>query len=368
MPGLRRLLDPRERAEGDARARRAARELRVRVGHRLLEPLPLLHEHLRLPHDPRPRAGVRDRHQGAPAGALGVGRDGRRRRPLDRRQPPAAHDPPQRRPPDPALQQPHLRPHQGPVLADLARGHARRSRRPTARSTTRSTRSRSRSAPAPRSSRARSTSTRPHLQEMLRRAHAHKGTAFVEILQNCPVYNDDEWVEVEDRKTRVEAALDARGRRSRSCGAPKGARRGIRIEDGVPSIVRAGATARTRSARASPMHHERHESPAYAFALASLAAPELPAADRRVPRRREGHLRRAARAAGRRARDRQARQGRPRTRCSTPATPGRWRRRRRRYAPKRPPPRLGVPAVPHARARARSRRRRGCRCARACRR
>ena len=109
-------------------------------------------------------------------------------------------------------------------------GHARRSRRRTARSTTRSTRSRSRSARAPPSSRARSTSTRTHLQEMLRRAHAHKGTAFIEILQNCPVYNDDEWIEVEDRKTRIEAALDARGRRSRWCAAPKGARRGIRIE------------------------------------------------------------------------------------------------------------------------------------------
>jgi len=48
----------------------------------------------------------------------------------------------------------------------------------------------------------------PHLQEMLRRAHEHKGTAFIEILQNCPVYNDDEWIEVEDRKSRIEAALD----------------------------------------------------------------------------------------------------------------------------------------------------------------
>ena len=47
----------------------------------------------------------------------------------------------------------------------------------------------------------------PHLQEILRRAHEHPGAAFVEILQNCPVYNDDEWIEVEDRKTRVEAGL-----------------------------------------------------------------------------------------------------------------------------------------------------------------
>ena len=35
-----------------------------------------------------------------------------------------------------------------------------------------------------------------HLPEMLKRAHAHKGASFVEIIQNCIVYNDgvfDEW-------------------------------------------------------------------------------------------------------------------------------------------------------------------------------
>ena len=47
----------------------------------------------------------------------------------------------------------------------------------------------------------------PHLQQVLRRAHGHPGTAFVEILQNCPVYNDDEWIEVEDRKQRTDASL-----------------------------------------------------------------------------------------------------------------------------------------------------------------
>ena len=56
--------------------------------HRLLEPLPVLHEHVRLPHDPRPRAGGRDRAQGRAARAAGLGHHRRRRRPLDRRQPP----------------------------------------------------------------------------------------------------------------------------------------------------------------------------------------------------------------------------------------------------------------------------------------
>jgi 2-oxoglutarate ferredoxin oxidoreductase subunit beta len=31
---------------------------------------------------------------------------------------------------------------------------------------------------------------RKHMQETFRRAHAHKGAAFVEIYQNCNVFND----------------------------------------------------------------------------------------------------------------------------------------------------------------------------------
>ena len=56
VPGLRRLRDPLRGAVGLPRARHPAREVRGRLGHRLLQPLPVLHEHLRLPHDPRPRA------------------------------------------------------------------------------------------------------------------------------------------------------------------------------------------------------------------------------------------------------------------------------------------------------------------------
>jgi 2-oxoglutarate ferredoxin oxidoreductase subunit beta len=112
------------------------------------------------------------------------------------------------------------------------------------------------------------------LQDVLRRAHAHKGTAFVEILQNCPVYNDGEWAAIEDRKTRVEVGLPLEHGKPLVFG-PKGARRGIHIEHGVPTLVplrddedpiEAGIT----------VHDEKHESPAYAFALATLAPPVFP--------------------------------------------------------------------------------------------
>ena len=45
------------------------------------------------------------------------------------------------------------------------------------------------------------------MQSVLKRAHEHKGTAFVEILQNCPVFNDGIWDEVQDRKSRTRASL-----------------------------------------------------------------------------------------------------------------------------------------------------------------
>ncbi len=42
-----------------------------------------------------------------------------------------------------------------------------------------------------------------HMEETLKRAAAHKGAAFVEILQNCNVYNDLAWNVLYDRESKV---------------------------------------------------------------------------------------------------------------------------------------------------------------------
>lgn len=112
------------------------------------------------------------------------------------------------------------------------------------------------------------------LQDVLRRAHAHKGTAFVEILQNCPVYNDGEWAAIEDKKTRVEAGLPLEHGKPLVFGG-KGSRRGIRIEHGVPTVVPLRDDEDPIAAGVT-VHDEKHESPAYAFALATLAPPVFP--------------------------------------------------------------------------------------------
>jgi 2-oxoglutarate ferredoxin oxidoreductase subunit beta len=41
---------------------------------------------------------------------------------------------------------------------------------------------------------------KPGLTEVLRRAAAHRGAAFVEIYQNCNIYNDGAWDVVRDQK------------------------------------------------------------------------------------------------------------------------------------------------------------------------
>ncbi len=39
-----------------------------------------------------------------------------------------------------------------------------------------------------------------HLSEVVTRGHAHKGAAFIEILQNCPIYNDGIFEQVKDKQ------------------------------------------------------------------------------------------------------------------------------------------------------------------------
>ena len=73
--------------------------------------------------------------------------------------------------------------------------------------------------------------------EVLRAAAQHRGSAFVEIFQNCPIFNDDAWDFVRDDKEGVNRIVARRAAR-RSSGARITRRR-----------CASGATARSRSAR-----------------------------------------------------------------------------------------------------------------------
>jgi 2-oxoglutarate ferredoxin oxidoreductase subunit beta len=53
-------------------------------------------------------------------------------------------------------------------------------------------------------------SDRKHLTEVLRAAAAHRGSSFVEIYQNCPIFNDDAFAAIKDADTSPEAIIPLR--------------------------------------------------------------------------------------------------------------------------------------------------------------
>jgi 2-oxoglutarate/2-oxoacid ferredoxin oxidoreductase subunit beta len=108
-------------------------------------------------------------------------------------------------------------------------------------------------------------SDRKHLTSVLRAAADHKGTAFVEIYQNCPIFNDDAFLPVTEPGSREQNV--------------------IRLENGEP--IRFGADAgmglrfgRFGGLQAAPvatadpeslLSHDAHApDPSYAFALSRL--------------------------------------------------------------------------------------------------
>jgi 2-oxoglutarate ferredoxin oxidoreductase subunit beta len=46
-----------------------------------------------------------------------------------------------------------------------------------------------------------------HLQDLLRRAYEHPGSAFIEILQNCNIFNDGAWESLTDKATKADTVL-----------------------------------------------------------------------------------------------------------------------------------------------------------------
>jgi 2-oxoglutarate ferredoxin oxidoreductase subunit beta len=47
-----------------------------------------------------------------------------------------------------------------------------------------------------------------HIQEILKRANAHKGTAFVEIYQNCNIFNDGAFAQLTEKDTKAERTIE----------------------------------------------------------------------------------------------------------------------------------------------------------------
>src|ERR1700726_3220560 len=111
-------------------------------------------------------------------------------------------------------------------------------------------------------------SDRKHLQSVMRAAADHKGTAFIEIFQNCPIFNDDAFAPVKEPKSpgliRLAHGEQVRFGPEGSLGLKYG--RYGSIETGLPAPVPDSELI---------VHDAALAEPSYAFALSRLDSYEF---------------------------------------------------------------------------------------------
>lgn len=112
------------------------------------------------------------------------------------------------------------------------------------------------------------------MQQVIKRAAAHKGVAFVEILQNCPVFNDGAHDAITGKDVKAERQIVLKQ------GEPllfKNGTLGLRVNKSfAPEIVEVGDGPGKVPASECIIHDEASESPALALMLAHLRPPEFP--------------------------------------------------------------------------------------------
>jgi 2-oxoglutarate ferredoxin oxidoreductase subunit beta len=107
---------------------------------------------------------------------------------------------------------------------------------------------------------------RKHMMETFRRAHDHRGAAFVEIYQNCNVFNDGAFEQVTSRDKRPEMLIPLEHGRPIRFGAD--AQHGVVMaRDGSLRIVEVAEVGED----ALLVHDEAREDPGLAFQLSRLA-------------------------------------------------------------------------------------------------
>jgi 2-oxoglutarate/2-oxoacid ferredoxin oxidoreductase subunit beta len=113
-------------------------------------------------------------------------------------------------------------------------------------------------------------SDRAHLQEVLRAAAEHEGSAFVEIYQNCPIFNDNAFEILKNPETRDASIIRLQNGEPIRFGAP----------DGEKVVVQSGYGLRVLDAADVDaadvvVHKADVDDPAYAFALSRLSGTAL---------------------------------------------------------------------------------------------
>ncbi|MBX7148086.1 2-oxoacid:ferredoxin oxidoreductase subunit beta [bacterium] len=114
--------------------------------------------------------------------------------------------------------------------------------------------------------------TPKHLTEVLRRAAHHKGSAFVEIFQNCIIFNDGAFDPITGKEVRDDNTLLLEHGKPLLFGKDK--KKGIRIKGFDPEVVTVGENGVTEADLV--VHNENNPNPAYAFLLSRFNLPQFP--------------------------------------------------------------------------------------------
>jgi 2-oxoglutarate ferredoxin oxidoreductase subunit beta len=110
-----------------------------------------------------------------------------------------------------------------------------------------------------------------HLAATLKRAGEHRGAAFVEVYQNCNIFNDGVFEYATDKVVKADNLLYLEHGKPLVFGQDQ--TRGIRLRGLVPEVV---TVANGTTADQLLVHDERAEEPYLAFLLSRMTFPEFP--------------------------------------------------------------------------------------------
>jgi 2-oxoglutarate ferredoxin oxidoreductase subunit beta len=120
---------------------------------------------------------------------------------------------------------------------------------------------------------ARAVDTDPkHITEVLLAGAEHKGTAFVEILQNCVIFNKKAWAGISDRSTREDRLLYLEQGKPLIFGEKRN--KGIILKGTKPEVVTIGEQGITK--KDLVRHDIYREDPVYAAMLTQMDYPDFP--------------------------------------------------------------------------------------------
>jgi 2-oxoglutarate ferredoxin oxidoreductase subunit beta len=118
-----------------------------------------------------------------------------------------------------------------------------------------------------------------HQQEMLKRAAAHEGTAFVEIYQNCNIFNDGAFTLLTEKDTKADRTLELEHGKPLRFGKNK--EKGIVLDGLTPRVVRVAGADAPPAAGLEEVSEDRllvhdEQSEIGALIVSRLGAPDFP--------------------------------------------------------------------------------------------